>query len=321
MPHSAAFTRPALSASAGFASALVAGVLALSLLSLALSRLEGGIALVWLSNGFAVGLLVWLRHAPPAWLWLALGAALVVPRLLADEPLLRAALVSAFNLAEIALVVYGVRRYGRPLSEPAALLGNAGLAAAFSSAASLFTAVATSLGLGLIDQRPLGAWSTATAIFSAHLLGLVITAGLVAFAIGQRGRLFGRRGGRASFVLTWSALLGVLLLVLAQSTYPLLFLPFLPLAWMSFRHGVSGAVVGVLSIGVASGAASILQLGPFQLVGETHAFAHRLLPQVYVLAACMLALPLGLMMAERRRLLRSLRSSESQYRLLAEHTR
>lgn len=297
------------------------GVCLLSLFSLELSRLEEGIALVWISNGYAVALLIWLRESPTARTWGVLAGGLLLARVLADESVPRLALMTALNLSEIALVSWGVRHFGRPVAEPSGLLLNSRLGAGFSMAAALMIGVGAGLGLAMIGERPLGFGVTALTVSCAHLLGMVTTASVVSMAIEQRGRLLGRRGGRVRLSLAWGVLLLSLAGIMAQTTYPLLFLPLLPLCWLSFRHGVAGAVLGVLSVALAAGIASILHLGPFQLVSDAHPFARALLPQVYVLAACLLALPLGLVMAERRRLTRSLSASESRYRLLAEHTR
>lgn len=301
--------------------ALGAGVFALSLLSLELTRLEAGVALVWLGNGLAVGLLLsWPgRIAPGA--WVVLAGAMAVARATAGDELARIVLMSALNLAEVVLIVGAFRRFGRPLSERQSLLRNAAVGAVSSVLACGLVALAASLGLGLIGQRPLAFAPTLLVVFSAHLLGMVTTASVVTMLIGQHGSLLGRRGERRAFVLSWLLLMAVLCAVLAQTTYPLLFLPLLPLAWLAYRHGVPGAVLGVLSTAVAVGGASILRLGPFQLVSADQPFAHSLLPQIYVLSACVLALPLGLLVADRRGLLRRLRRSEARYRLLAEHTR
>ncbi len=301
--------------------ALALGVFVLSLLSLELTRLEAGVALVWLGNGWAVALLLWWPARIRPFDWALLGVALVAARWLAGDSLPRMGLLSAFNLIEIALVVGAVRRFGRPLSEPEGLPLSATWAALSSVLACAVVGVASSLALAAIGERPLGFAATALTVGSAHLLGLVTTASLMVAAIGQRGRLLGRRGQRLQMLLAWLLLIAALALVLQQNTYPLLFLPLLPLAWLAFRHGVSGAVLGVLSLAVAAGTASILRIGPFQLIAESHPLARSLLPQVYALAACLLALPLGLMVAERRRLLRSLRRSEARYRLLADHGR
>lgn len=308
-------------ASAGWLAVLGFGVFVLSLLSLELTRLEAGVALVWLSSGLAVGVLLSWPGRIPILAWLTLALALVGARLMAGDGAARILLMSSLNLAEVALVVSAVRRFGRPLAERQNLLRNAFIGALASVLACAVLALLAAVGLGLIGQRALGFVLTALALFSAHLLGMVTTASVVTMAIGQRGRLLGPRGSRGGFALSWLLLVAVLTGVMAQTTYPLLFLPLLPLAWLAYRHGVGGAVMGVLGVAVMAGGASILRLGPFQLVGPDQPFVHSLLPQVYVLTASLLALPLALLVAERRRLLMRLRRSEARYRLLAEHTR
>ncbi|SDD52269.1 diguanylate cyclase domain-containing protein [Aquimonas voraii] len=301
--------------------ALALGTLILSLLSLELSRLEAGVALVWLGNGWAVAVLLWWPGRIRALDWAVLALGLVVARLLADDSLPRLALLSALNFIEVALVVGAVRRFGRPLSEPEGLPRSATWAALSSVVACALVGVLSSLALAAIGERPLDFLTTALTVASAHLLGLVTTASLMSAAIGQRGRLLGPQGQRMQLLLAWLLQVAVLALVLGQNTYPLLFLPLLPLAWLAFRHAVSGAVLGVLSLAVSAGMASILRIGPFQLVEHADLLARSLLPQVYALSACLLALPLALMVAERRRLLGSLSRSEARYRLLADHGR
>jgi integral membrane sensor domain MASE1 len=303
-------------ASARWLAVLGLGVFVLSLFSLELTRLEAGVALVWLSSGLAVGVLLSWPGRIPILAWLTLALALVGARLMAGDGAARIALMSSLNLAEVALVVSAVRRFGRPLAERQNLLRNAAIGALASVLACAVLALLAAVGLGLIGQRALGFVLTALALFSAHLLGMVTTASVVTMAIGQRGRLLGPRGSRGGFALSWLLLVAVLGSVMAQTRYPLLVL-----AWLAFRHGVGGAVMGVLGVAVMAGGASILRLGPFQLVGPEQPFVQSLLPQVYVLTASLLALPLGLLVAERRRLLKRLRRSEARYRLLAEHTR
>ncbi|SDD61930.1 diguanylate cyclase domain-containing protein [Aquimonas voraii] len=300
---------------------LMGGVLLLSLLSLELSRREAGIATVWLSNGFAVGVLIWLKDLWRPRVWFAVALGLLLARWLAGDSAGRVLLISSLNLLEIAPVVAALRRRSVGLSDPGGLILNARRGAIAGLLSCAAVAPLFSLTLSLLGEQRVSFASASAVVFSAHAVGLVTAASLVSAMIALRGRLLGRAGRRSAFALRWLLLMTTLVAVLAQQTYPLLFLPLLPLAWLAFGHGVAGAVMGVLGIAVAASAASILRLGPFQLVPESEFLWRSLLPQIYVLAACGLALPLGLMVTERRRLLEALRGREQLYRTLAERTR
>lgn len=307
------------------------GVAATSALSLWLTRLESGIALVWLANGLAVGVLLSLPQSLGRRLWSGVALGLLLPRLLLGDAPALAVWLSLVNLGEIAVVVALTRRYAGRGLRPDQLLRAAQVASLASLLACAASATAATLILQRIDATP-GAWMDASlAWFAAHLLGLVITASLVSVALAQGARLLGRPGRRLDHALSLGLLVALLWLVLAQSRYPLLFVPLLPLAWISYRHGLAGAVLAVSAVAIGSALASAAGSGPFALIAtvdtsgsddDTRALLLRaLLPQLYTLAACLLALPLAVLMAERRRLVSRLRASETRYRLLAEHTR
>jgi diguanylate cyclase (GGDEF)-like protein/PAS domain S-box-containing protein len=100
-----------------------------------------------------------------------------------------------------------------------------------------------------------------------------------------------------------------------------LFLTYLPLVLFTFRHGIAGVVLGTMILAVAGAVYAGLGLGPFALVENASVGERTLLLQLYVGAGCLLAYPIAVALAERRRLAGQVRASESRYRLLAEHSR
>jgi diguanylate cyclase (GGDEF)-like protein/PAS domain S-box-containing protein len=285
-------------------------------ISVALTRVPSGVASLWIANGILVGVL--LRTPSPHWpLLFGLGAlAQVLPRLaLGDAPLVAFGL-TAINLAEVALVAVTIRRRVPDIDAPEAMLRVSRLATVTTVLACTLSATAAA-ALWSAYGSPFGEiWLT---WFCAHLLGMVIVATLAVVALGDGLFLLGRQGRRADFAACMLLLVFACAVVFAQQRYPLLFLVHLPLLLLTYRHGMGGAVLGLVAVGVASTAAALLQFGPFRLVASASIVERNLLAQVFVGATALMALPVALALTARRRLAAQVRESESRYRLLADH--
>lgn len=285
--------------------------------SIDLTRVRGGVSALWLANGMVLG--VMLRQ--PARRWAALLAmawtAGVATRLYHGDPVAMSLALSIANTLETLLVAWVIRRRVPDIDDPRHLLRLSWLATASTLAASLLSASLATAMLALGGAAGLGTiWLT---WFIAHLLGMVMVATLVVVALREGTRLLGREGRRADFIACLLLLAAVCLLVFGQQRYPLLFLAYLPLMLLTYRHGLAGVVMGMLVLAPASGLAALLGTGPFQLVRNANVLEHALIGQVFLGGGVLLALPVGLALTVRRRLELHVRESEARYRLLAEH--
>jgi diguanylate cyclase (GGDEF)-like protein/PAS domain S-box-containing protein len=283
--------------------------------SVNLTRFEGGVSSVWVANGILTGVLLLSPRASwPRWL-AAAGLAQVLARLLlANAPTAILGLTAA-NLLEAWMVAFWIRRASGELRNLASLPHLARNAMLGTLVAS---AVSASLGVlfARVSTGPVESWLT---WYVAHVLGMVVMATLTVCALQPGMHFTGRVGHRADY----AACIGLLVLtcvgVFGQSRFPLLFLAYLPLLLLTFRHRLSGMVVGVVVLGIASGIAAAHGAGPFALAVHGSRLQHLLLWQVFLAASCLLAYPTAVAMTERRRLVARLRDSEARLNLIADN--
>ena len=293
---------------------------ALSLLaayaSLTLTRFSGGVASIWGANGLLIGALLLLPKARWA-LWLTVAViSQAVARVLVGDDLLAIAGLGLANLIESRMVAAWLRRGVDDLRR-AASLGRMSREAAAATiiAAAVSATLATPIVGAIADVSLAQAWIV---WFMAHGLGIVIFGTLVACLAHPSVKLRGRAGHR----LDYAACLGLMVVGCAitflQSRFPLLFLAYLPLVLLAYRHGLSGMVSGTLLLAAASGLAAATDNGPFALMHGT-SLARTLLWQAYVAAGCTLAYATSIAVTERIRLLRRVRRSELQLQALTEN--
>jgi diguanylate cyclase (GGDEF)-like protein/PAS domain S-box-containing protein len=289
--------------------------------SLALTRLDGGVATLWIANGLLTGVL--LLRPRERWFWWFLGAGFgqLGVRLTFPDAFATSLVLTGINLAEAWLVAHWIRRGTRSLREFDSLAVVARTAFGASIVACALSAYAavlvTQFMVTHVTTAPLVTWFT---WFSAHLLGMVVVATLTACTFQPHVRLLGRAGKRLDYFACIALLLGTCALIVSQGRFPLLFLAYLPLLLLTFRHGVAGMVVGVLVLAMATGLALAASLGPFALVPGESPLERMLLWQLFIASACLLVYPTAVSMAERRRLHLRVRASEARYRMLADHS-
>ncbi len=286
-------------------------------ISIDLTRVNGGVAALWMANGLVVGVL--LRTPDALWRWLLLIAwcAGVAARAMHGDPWLFSVGLPTVNLFETAALAFAIRGRVPDIDDPAQLLRLSKIATTGALLVCLGSAtLATALFYAAGDPQPMLAWTT---WFSAHLLGMILVATLTVVALREGANLLGREGHRLDFAICLALLAGTCLLVFGQERYPLLFLAYPPLLLLSYRHGLAGVVMGILILAPASGVAALLDTGPFHLVTQGGVLGGALLGQVFVGAGVLLSLPVALAITARRRLQAQLRESEARYRLLADH--
>ena len=131
-----------------------------------------------------------------------------------------------------------------------------------------------------------------------------------------------RRPGRgAGAVLRSLALAGIVAALLLtcivvgwQSWLPVLFVVYLPLLVLIYRHGFTGVVSGSIVLAVAGGISAAYDLGSFAMIPDADVAKRALLLQLFVGVGCLLSYPLAVGLSERRRMMRELAASEARVR-------
>ena len=297
--------------------ALALGLLTLaaSWYSLTLTRFDGGVATLCVVNGLLTGvLLVTPRRQWAGWL-LASGLGQMAVRGINDTAMWLAVAIVLINLFESFLVAWWVRRDEHDLRARSDLGRMSRDALVGTLAASVLSAT---LALPLLAARlapsPGIIWVT---WFSGHVLGMVLMATLTVCALQPKVGLWGRPGRRVDFSLCVALLVLCGYEVFTQSQYPLLFVLYLPLLLLVWRHGLSGMMMGVVMLAGASGIAAVRDLGPFALIGAG-GLKRLLFWNLYMSAAALLAYSTALALTRQRQLERRLLASEAKYKLLAE---
>lgn len=285
--------------------------------SLRLSRVGGGAASVWIANGILAGLLLLTPAA--SWRRWLLASALgqVLARLMIRDPALVLIGLVAINVGEAWLVAAWVRlRQGeiRDVRSLGSLSKVAFVATLVACAVS--ASLATPVLMPMVTTSV--AWTWATWYF-AHLLGMVIFATLTVCLAQPKVRLLGRPGFRVDYFACIALLLVAAAVMFLQNSYPLLFLGYLPLALLAFRHGLSGMLSGILLLALASGMAAIFHTGPFVLIKGEHTAANLLFWQLYLAGGCLLAYPTTVAMTMRRQADRELAASRAQLQAIADN--
>jgi diguanylate cyclase (GGDEF)-like protein/PAS domain S-box-containing protein len=270
---------------------------------------------VWIGNGILAG---WLLSRPTR-LWasyLSLGfAAEVTARVLAGDVGLQAAIVGACNVLEVAIVAGAVRRAVPDAGAREHWMRMAGVATASTLAACAISGVLAAGYAHLSHGSALLAYLMAW--YASHVVGMVIfaTSTLVLHRSGLR--LLVPAGDRVAFCLNM-LLIVVLTAAVFCSPYPLQFATFPPLLLAAFRHRFAGVSVGICLLTVIASVATALGYGPLWLLDVDNTGRIALL-QVYIACACLITMPVALIMAERKRLADHVRDSEQRYRMLADY--
>ena len=296
---------------------MLALVGALGWLSLTFSRGPGELAAVWFSNGIVLGWL--LSRRTPSWPWyIAAGfAGDIAARLLTGSPLAHAAAIGMCNVVEVLIVAVAVRRRVPDIGDPQRWMTLGGIATGSTLVAcavsGLLAATSNTLLAGGAFAPSYLTW------FAAHVVGMVIFATATLVVQREGLNLLVARGRRWAFALSMLAVLLVSAAVFSVD-YPVLFLVFPPLLLGAFRFRFAGVAVGILLLAVVGTVATAMGRGPIMLVQGLGQGGHVALLQLYIAAACVMTIPVALVMAERRRLNTRMRESELRYRMLADYS-
>ncbi|WP_156642314.1 diguanylate cyclase domain-containing protein [Noviluteimonas gilva] len=291
---------------------LAAATAVFAWIAIDLTRVAGSVSSVWIANGIVVGVLLFKTTRQWPW-WIAAGwIGEFTARLLHGDALGMSIGNSLANVLEIVCVAGAIRRRVPDITDPSRLLR-----LAFTATASTLIACALSALIAVFNSAVGGHVSLGEVFltwYTAHVIGMVIVATLMVVARREGRWIVGRRGRHLDYALCMGALLAVCAIVFTQERLPLLFLVFVPLMLVVFRHGFAGVVGATVVIAVLSGVATALETGPFALVESPSLLQRTLLLQLFITATCLLALPVATVLSERRRL-------AVRYRTLADHSR
>lgn len=154
--------------------------------------------------------------------------------------------------------------------------------------------------------------------FTADALGIATLTPLYLSFRHREG--FGKRTA-SEIISLFAMLLVITLIVFWQTKFPLLYLIMPFLLMMGVRLGLAGSASGLLLVAILGGFLTTIGHGPIDLSSGMPLPARELVFQLFV-AVCMLMLYiLEVVLAESTRLQKSLATSETRFRLLAETSR
>jgi diguanylate cyclase (GGDEF)-like protein/PAS domain S-box-containing protein len=297
---------------------LVAGLIGvLGWLSLTFSRGPDELSAVWFGNGIFVG---WLLSRPtPLWGFYLVGGFMadLIARLLSGSPPLHSLLIAMSNLTEVLLVAGTVRKRIPDIGDPKHWLTLGGIATGSTLVACAISGLLAATINTLLAGGSFGA--SYLTWYAAHVVGMVICATTTLVVHREGRRLIVAPGRGWSFVFTALLILAVSVSIFSVS-YPVLFLAYPPLLWAAFRFRFPGVALGIVILTVIGTVATAMGKGPIMLIEGLGTSGHIALLQLYIAGACVMTIPVALVMAERKRLNVRIRDSELRYRMLADYS-
>ena len=290
--------------------------------SLLLARHTGSVMSIWIPNGILVAVLL---YAPDrrwlAYLLIYIAAFMLAHYataggLLGMHPWMAIAL-ALINCVEILIVAAAIHHGFPRIAEDTRFLRLGRIA--FGS--TLVACAVSALMAALILRVAIGApyWNTVDWWFRSRVLGMVIVGTLSLVTLIQQRRMFGQPGSRLRMLRDIALHAAITIAVFAQSRYPLLFIVFAPVLYLVFHYRFPGLVIGIAIVSAVTTVATALGRGPFDLILAATPGERALLAQIYLGVLCVVAVPVALALADRRRLERQVKDSESRYRLLADY--
>lgn len=286
--------------------------------TITLTRFDGGVANLWLATAVLMAELSCCgrRDWPSTIIACSIGSFLATGLL--GFGWAAAAPLAIVNMAEGVMGALIIHRSIRNLSY---LNSIEGLASFVLIGCMLPTAI-SSLGAAIVANQITGMGLTTEwlAWFAGHMLGTITFAPIVALILnGDVVRAV--RAARPRAMLETAALQGMLaavtLIVFAQDTLPLMFLPVLPLIVVTFRLDRIGTATGIVIIAVIGGVATAAGHGPISMIDAANR-VHAQVFQLYLAVTLLTVLPVSAELAKRKDVLRRLRESEARYKLITE---
>jgi len=293
--------------------ALLVGVYAVGVLSVALRPADNPVAGWWPAAGLAVVLVALSR--PGVRTLVALAAAVVAATALAnltggrDLPIsLAFGVCNAAEAVVAGLVLRATPYPGRPRLDSLPDFVRLVAAALLGGAVISLGVLVTVAGFGLD-----GALESARSVFASHAAATLVIAPV---ALARAG---GTHQGRPSELLAQSALLVLATAVVfsPDQDYSLTFLPPLFLVWAALRFDLRTAAVQLLVFAAGTTYLTSLRWGPFadrDVVTASADAASAALNQGYLVCAVLLSLPMALVLQQRNDLLGRVSAEEELFR-------
>jgi diguanylate cyclase (GGDEF)-like protein/PAS domain S-box-containing protein len=284
--------------------------------AVALTRLSGGVALMWVATA---PLLAMLCGREPR-RWAAPTAAAMIGSLAASwffSGIWRLApFLSTANMIEAVIAALLIRRWsggGAPLASPRAI-------AIFIAAAGLLgpaiSGILSATTVSLYVHAPVGRiwfdW------LIGHGLGSMIATPLALLILEkpEARRIEKRRLLEAAALAILVA--AVTFAVFTQSRLPILFCTALPVLIATLQLGRIGAAGSIAIVAAIGGYFTLQGIGPMMLIHENSALRLQFF-QFYLGVQFLLALPVAAVLSQRSALFKALGESEARYRLLADN--
>ncbi|MGF7151732.1 diguanylate cyclase (GGDEF)-like protein/PAS domain S-box-containing protein [Sphingomonas zeicaulis] len=283
-----------------------------------LTRLEGGVACLWIANALLIAVLIMMRPRR----WTLPVAACCVGSFIATSlfglGLAGAVPFMLFNIGEALISAALLQRFGRrDAFESVAHLGVFVLTVGLAGPAVM----ALPAGLGAYLLTGTAFWPNAINYFLGHALGaLTFTPLFTMILVGDAQRWVNAANRRQLLegLVLLAAVAAVSCAVFAQHRLPLLFLPILPITLATFRLGRLGAAASLMILATVAGVLTAQGMGPIQLI-NSGPIAHVQFLQFYLAATVLTMLPVAADLGRRDRLYRKLQDSEARFRLITEH--
>jgi diguanylate cyclase (GGDEF)-like protein/PAS domain S-box-containing protein len=273
---------------------------------------------VWPAGGIVCGLLLSVPRAQWPFYLAAAFAAFGGVNLAHHGVLAQALWLGLINTFEplvvAAIVAYGVHDATDPACiKRSTLFGGVGVMLACAISASLAAWIlqpASAASFGMLFAT----W------FASHALGIIIFAAFVLVAWREGWRVLGARGQRVGLQLALVLLALMCWLVFRSVSFPWPFLILPPLLLVAFRYRFSGFALGTTLLVVIAATQHSLGYGPFMHMPDYGDLPRALALQVFIASACLLTLPVAVVLTGRDLLARRLAVSERDFRMLTEHS-
>ena len=288
-------------------------------LTIATTRLGGGVAILFVANAILTAFLLTTPRREWRRALTACGIASAVATALFGFGAIAAPVLSVINMCEAFVAASLYRR----LRGRAAPLDSTPGFFTFVLAAGIVAPLLSALG-GAAVAALHGADFVENALrwFAGHALGTISFAPACLLVLDGNVRRWSRTASRkqlAEAVLLLSLVFATTVAVFTYKFTPLLFLPWLPVIVATFRLGRFGGAASIGIVALVAGGATLLGFGPVvDFVSSREAELQFL--QFYLAATVLAILPPAAELAERKSLFERLQASEHRYRLLADHS-
>ena len=162
-------------------------------------------------------------------------------------------------------------------------------------------------------------WQVFLSWWASDALGMALFAPLAVTFRPTEWGAFLTRDRIAPMLIPFVVLVGVTLAVFSQDKFPLLFFISPPLIWLVFRWGFPGATIGGLAVLLIAFPLTLSGTGPLMLMPNPDLPHRFFLLQVFMGTTLLSALPVGMILDHRNRLLARLRKRESELQYMAMH--